>query len=205
MNERGNDHEEQQDQGASEESTFTTEQETEEVEKDTLNDIKTLRKILEEERRDAEESKKQAQEYLESLKRLKADFDNFRKREMAYRQNFVQNANRDLIFKLLSPLDDLEKALHEKNKKDADSVFLHGVDLIYRKLLSLLKDEGVSPIKAVGEKFDPEFHEALMTVSLTDREDFEVVEEIRRGYRYKDEVLRPSQVKVNRVSEEQLA
>ncbi len=206
MLERGNGREEEREQQAAEETSASMEkEEAEEAKADSLDDRDSLRKVLEEERIAAEESRKLAQEYLESLKRLKADFENFRKREMAYRQNFVQSSNRELILKLLSPLDDLEKALQEKNKQDVDSSFLNGVDLIYRKLLLLLKNEGVTPIKAVGEKFDPEFHEALMTVSLPDHEDYEVVEEIRRGYRYNDEVLRPSQVKVNRISEEQLA
>jgi len=124
---------------------------------------------------------------------------------MLYRQQFVKTANRDLILKLLPVLDDLEKALAEGQKNEVHEAFLQGVEFIYRKFLGILEKEGVRPIETRGQKFDPKYHEAMMTVSLPDREDFEIVEEIRKGYLYHDEVLRPAQVKVNRILQDRMA
>lgn len=164
-------------------------------------EVERLRTALEEEKRRVLEKEQLASEYLNDLKRIKADFDNFRKREMLYRQQFVKTANQDLILKVLPVLDDLEKAMAEGAKNEVDESFLRGVELIYRKFLGILEREGVRPIETKGQKFDPKYHEAMVVVSLPDREDFEIVEELRRGYLYHDEVLRPAQVKVNRISQ----
>lgn len=168
-------------------------------------EVERLKTALEEEKRRVSEKEQLISEYLNDLKRVKADFDNFRKREMLYRQQFVKTANRDLILKILPIIDDLEKALLEGQKNEVNTTFLQGVELIYRKFLNVLEKEGVRPIETKGQKFDPKYHEAIATVSLPDQEDFAIVEEVRKGYLYHDEVLRPSQVKVNRVSQEKMA
>uniref|UniRef100_A0A7V4TEG5 Protein GrpE n=1 Tax=Candidatus Caldatribacterium saccharofermentans TaxID=1454753 RepID=A0A7V4TEG5_9BACT len=168
-------------------------------------EVAKLRAALEEEKQKVLEKEQLANEYLNDLKRVKADFDNFRKREMLYRQQFVKTANRDLILKLLPVLDDLEKALVEGQKNEVHEAFLQGVEFIYRKFLGILEKEGVRPIETKGQRFDPKYHEAVITVSLPDREDFEIVEEIRKGYLYHDEVLRPAQVKVNRILQDRMA
>ncbi|MEN3185631.1 MAG: nucleotide exchange factor GrpE [Atribacterota bacterium] len=170
------------------------------------SEVESLRSALEEERKKTEEQGKLAEEYLDHLKRLKAEFDNFRKREMLYRQNFVKTANRDLILKILPVLDDMEKALSEGEKGGfGTDPFYQGVELIYRKFLTLLEKEGVRQLLALGQKFDPKYHEAVSTVSLPEREDYEIVEELRKGYLLHDEVMRPAQVVVNRHSEEKMA
>ncbi|MEN3184578.1 MAG: nucleotide exchange factor GrpE [Atribacterota bacterium] len=168
-------------------------------------EVERLKTALEEEKRRVSEKEQLISEYLNDLKRVKADFDNFRKREMLYRQQFVKTANRDLILKILPIIDDLEKALLEGQKNEVNTTFLQGVELIYRKFLNVLEKEGVRPIETKGQKFDPKYHEAIATVSLPGQEDFAIVEEVRKGYLYHDEVLRPAQVKVNRVSQEKMA
>lgn len=168
-------------------------------------EVERLKTALEEEKRRVSEKEQLISEYLNDLKRVKADFDNFRKREMLYRQQFVKTANRDLILKILPIIDDLEKALLEGQKNEVNTTFLQGVELIYRKFLNVLEKEGVQPIETKGQKFDPKYHEAIATVSLPDQEDFAIVEEVRKGYLYHDEVLRPAQVKVNRISQEKMA
>ncbi len=168
-------------------------------------EVEKLKVALEEEKRKVSEKEQLISEYLNDLKRVKADFDNFRKREMLYRQQFVKTANRDLISKILPVLDDMEKALFEGQKNEVSTTFLQGIELIYRKFLSVLEKEGVRPIETKGQKFDPKYHEAVATVSFPEREDFEIIEEVRRGYLYHDEVLRPAQVKVNRISQDKMA
>lgn len=170
------------------------------------SEVESLRSALEEERKKSEEQGKLAEEYLDHLKRLKAEFDNFRKREMLYRQNFVKTANRDFILKILPVLDDMEKALSEGKKGGLDAdPFYQGVELIYRKFLTLLEKEGVEQLVTLGQKFDPKYHEAVSTVFLPEREDYEIVEELRKGYLLHDEVMRPAQVIVNRLSEDKMA
>lgn len=168
-------------------------------------EVERLKVALEEEKRKVSEKEQLISEYLNDLRRVKADFDNFRKREMLYRQQFVKTANRDLILKILPVLDDFEKALLEGQKNEVNATFLQGVELIYRKLLSVLEKEGVQPIETKNQKFDPKYHEAVATVFLPEREDFEIIEEVRRGYLYHDEVLRPAQVKVNRIPQDKMA
>lgn len=176
-------------------------------EKNALQDeVERLKVALEEEKKKSEEQEKLVKEYLSDLKRLKADFDNFRKREMVYRQNFVKTANRDFILKVLPILDDMEKALVEGKRGNFDAdLFYQGVELIYRKFVNLLEKEGVKQIVVEGQKFDPKYHEAMSTASIPEREDFEIVEELRKGYLLHEEVLRPAQVKVNRISEDKMA
>lgn len=177
----------------------------EETQVSLQEEVERLKTALEEEKRKVSEKEQLANEYLNDLKRLKADFDNFRKREMLYRQQFVKTANRDLILKILPVLDDLEKALCEARKNEVDTAFLQGIELIYRKFLNVLEKEGVQPIETEGQKFDPKYHEAVATVSSPDYEDFAIVAEVRKGYLYQDEVLRPAQVKVNRLSQDKMA
>ncbi|MGQ9473738.1 MAG: nucleotide exchange factor GrpE [Candidatus Caldatribacteriaceae bacterium] len=170
------------------------------------DEVERLKVALEEEKKKFEEQEKLVKEYLSDLKRVKADFDNFRKREMVYRQSFVKTANRDLILKVLPILDDMEKALIEGKKGNFDAdPFYQGVELIYRKFVNLLEKEGVKQIVVEGRKFDPKYHEAMSIVSIPEREDFEIVEELRKGYLLYEEVLRPAQVKVNRISEDRMA
>ncbi|HPU08601.1 MAG TPA: nucleotide exchange factor GrpE [Candidatus Atribacteria bacterium] len=171
----------------------------------SLSEIEELNSLIEEQKRIIEEKEELISDYLNDLKRLKADFDNFRKRETLFRQDFVKKANRDLISKLLPILDDMERAIREAKAKNIDEAMVQGIELIYRKFLNTLEKEGVKPMETEGQKFDPKYHEAVATVCLPDYEDYEIVEEMRRGYLYQDEVLRPAQVRVNRISEDFIA
>ncbi len=170
------------------------------------DEVEKLRCALEEEKKKTKEQQKLADEYLDHLKRLKADFDNFRKREMLYRQNFVKTATRDFVVKILPILDDMEKALAEGKRQDLENdPFYQGVELIYKKFVTLLEKEGVKQLVTEGQKFDPKYHEAVTIVSTPGKEDYEVVEELRKGYLFNEEVIRPAQVKVNRISEDKMA
>lgn len=179
--------------------------ENRELEESGLSEIEELRSLVEKQKKIIEEKEKAIKDYLNDLKRLKADFDNFRKRETLFRQDFVKKANRDLIFKLLPILDDMERAIREAKAKEIDEAIVQGIELIYRKFLTILGEEGVKPIETEGQKFDPKYHEAIATVCLPDHDDYKIVEETRRGYFYQDEVLRPAQVRVNRISKDFMA
>ena len=138
-----------------------------------------------------------AAEYLEHLQRLQAEFDNYRKRVLKEQTRAVDFANEPLIAKLLEVLDEFELALIAAERQPESEGFLKGVEMVYAKLLDILRSEGLERIDAEGKPFDPEMHEALM--SGEDGEgDPHVVDVLRTGYTLKGRVIRPSGVKVSR-------
>ncbi|MGZ4913683.1 MAG: nucleotide exchange factor GrpE [Halobacteriota archaeon] len=141
--------------------------------------------------------KQQNEEYLSRLQRLQADFENFKRRTKASNEEFSKYASFDLIEELLSVSDNLERAAEAFGAEDVEGTS-QGIRLIYKQFCGILSKAGVTKVKSVGEQFDPRVHEAVMSVSYADRPDNMVVEEIQKGYRLYDKVIRPSKVKVNK-------
>jgi molecular chaperone GrpE len=130
---------------------------------------------------------------LDRLARMQAEFENVRRRNAKEQQEFRDYAAADAIKPLLPVLDSFERALTVKS--DA-AEFRNGVDLIYKQLLTALAKLSVQPIAAKGELFDPHYHEAIEMVETSDAPDHQVIEELQRGYKFKDRLLRPAMVKV---------
>jgi molecular chaperone GrpE len=161
-----------------------------------LADIETLTG-----ERDA--ARKQADEYLAALQRERAEFANYRRRTTEEREAMLGLAGEDLIRKVLALADDFDRAIDARPEAIADDPWVEGVAVIDRKLRALLESEGVSQIDAApGTPFDPREHEAIASVQGTDRADGEIVEEVRRGYRLRDRVVRPALVAVAASAEE---
>lgn len=133
---------------------------------------------------------------LDRLARLQAEFENARKRSAREQQEFREYALTDAIKVLLPIMDSFERALHIG--KGDKSELRGGVELIYKQLQDALTKLGVRPIEAKGELFDPRFHEAIEMVETTGSKDQQVLEELQRGYKLKDRLLRPAMVKVAR-------
>jgi molecular chaperone GrpE len=130
---------------------------------------------------------------LDRLARQQAEFENARRRASKEQQDYRDYALADSIKSLLPVVDSLERALHVKS----DAAELRsGVELIYKQLLAALGKLSVNPIEAKGEAFDPRYHEAIEMVETNDAPDHQVVEELQRGYKFKDRLLRPAMVKV---------
>ena len=125
--------------------------------------------------------------------RKQAEFENFRKRVTREREEFLQFAAMEVIRSLLPALDDLERALQSPGNLEE---FRAGIELIYKRLSDTLAQAGLSPIEAVGKKFDPHTHQAVDMVKTDDHEDHTVLEEYQRGYEFKGRLLRPAMVKV---------
>ena len=142
--------------------------------------------------------KEKSQEYLEMLQRLKAEFENYMKRNDEEKKEFAKYAKYDLILKLLNVMDDFERALQIKNGNED---FVKGTEMIFKQLQKTLEEEGIKPIKSLGEKFDPYKHDVIVRVEHDEHEDI-IVEEIKRGYMLKDKILRPSLVKTSRLKED---
>jgi molecular chaperone GrpE len=146
---------------------------------------------------DVEEARRQAAEYLDHLQRLKAEFDNYRKRVLKEQTRAVEMASEPLIRRLLEVLDEFDLALMAAERKPDLDRFLHGVELVYAKLQEILRSEGLERIEAEGKPFDPERHEALMQSGDGDGEAV-VADVLRQGYTMKGRVIRPAGVKVVR-------
>jgi molecular chaperone GrpE len=132
---------------------------------------------------------------LDRLARMQAEFENVRRRTVKEQQEFRDYAVADAIKSLLPVLDSLERALQVKS----DAAELRGgVDLIYKQLQAALAKLSVHPILSTGKAFDPHYHEAIEMVETTDAPDHQVIEELQRGYKLKDRLLRPAMVKVAR-------
>jgi molecular chaperone GrpE len=130
---------------------------------------------------------------LDRLARAQAEFDNARKRAVKEQQEFREYAGADAIRPLLPVLDSFERALQVRSEPGD---FRSGVELIYKQLQDALAKIGVRAIPAKGEPFDPHVHEAIEMVETSDAADHEVLEELQRGYKFKDRLLRPAMVKV---------
>jgi len=130
---------------------------------------------------------------LDRLARMQAEFENARRRASKEQQAFRDFATADAIKSLLPVIDSLERALQAKS---ATSDFRNGIELIYKQLQDALAKLGVRAIPAKGEPFDPHFHEAIEMVETSEAADHEVLEELQRGYKFKDRLLRPAMVKV---------
>jgi molecular chaperone GrpE len=151
-------------------------------------DIESIRNTLEEE-------KAKAEKYLANWQRAEADFINYKKRTEQEREETVKLANMLLILDLLPVLDDFERAFDSLPEDLTEPTWVDGIRLIYRKLKGTLETQGLSEIKAIGEAFDPAIHEA---VTQGEGEESKVVEEIRRGYKLGDRVIRPALVIVGK-------
>ena len=132
-------------------------------------------------------------EHLERLKRVAADFDNYRKRAAREQAGLVARANERLAKELLPVLDDLERALDAAESHE-EAKLVEGVRLVHRSLVGALEREGLREIETNG-KFDPHVHEALLS-QPSDREEGAVIEVMQKGYRLGDRVLRPARVVV---------
>jgi molecular chaperone GrpE len=146
---------------------------------------------------ETEKLKAERDALLDRLARLQAEFDNARKRAAREQQEFREYAAADVIKNFLPILDSFERALKAGGNA---SDFRNGVELIYRQFQDALQKSGVQPIAAVGQAFDPRIHEAVEMVDTAEVPDHQVVEELQRGYKYKDRLLRPAMVRVARNS-----
>ena len=145
---------------------------------------------------DIDAARAEAAEYLDHLRRLQAEFDNYRKRVLKEQTDAVERASVPATQRLLEVLDDFELALMSANDKPDFDRFLHGVELVYAKLADTLKAEGLERIDALGRPFDPEQHEALMQTG--EGEHLTVADVLRPGYTLRGRVIRPAGVRVNR-------
>lgn len=146
------------------------------------------------------DAQKERDEYLELAKRTKADFENFRKRIAAEVQAASTRGKGELVRELIEPVDNLERAIEAAGldpEGDSEDGLAHGVLLVFRGLRETLARNGVEVVDPKGEKFDPQWQEALSTQAVEGTESGVVVETMQKGYRLNDQLIRPARVVVS--------
>ena len=140
--------------------------------------------------------KEKVDELEDKVKRQMAEFDNFRKRTEKEKAAMFETGAKSVIEKILPVVDNFERGLATVPEEDKGSGFANGMEMIYRQLMSELEKMEVKPIAAVGEEFNPDFHNAVMQVESEEYESGVVAQELLKGYTYRDTVVRHSMVAV---------
>lgn len=153
--------------------------------------------------RELAEAQAKNEEHLYNWQRSAADFANFKRRTDHERAAVGQLSNAILIGKLLGVLDDFDRAIESVPAEQVTNPWVEGMELVERKLRTVLESEGVTAIEALGQPFDPNLHEAVVHEPTTDHPDNQVIGELQRGYRLHDRVIRPSLVRVANNPKEQ--
>jgi len=158
-------------------------------EEEQVDELETLNLEL-------ENTREKADEYLDGWQRSRAEFANFKKRVEKEQAQVYQNAAGSIIKKYLDVLDDLERALQNRPEEGDGAHWAEGIDLIYRKFLTILECEGITRMDTEGMFFDPTLHEAVTSEEDEQFESGQIIEVLQQGYKLGDRVLRPAKVRV---------
>lgn len=143
-----------------------------------------------------EEMEAKTEEYLDGWQRSRAEFANYKKRILREQAQIHQAARGEVIKLYLDIADDLERALEKKPAGGEGDIWATGIEIIFQKLISRLESEGIRPMDALGQEFDPNIHEAIMKEESEEHESGQIIEVMQEGYWIGDKVLRPAQVRV---------
>lgn len=143
-----------------------------------------------------DKSAEQIAELTDKVKRQMAEFDNFRKRSEREKSQMYEIGAKSVIEKILPVLDNFERGLGAVPEESREDPFVQGMDKIYKQLMTELENLGVKPIEAVGQEFNPDFHNAVMQVENDELESGTVAQELLKGYMYRESVVRHSMVSV---------
>ncbi len=188
--------EESEDEELEEEIEDEESEEEAEEEDSEADDHKSGKKVFGRKEKKKDKKDEKIEELTDKLTRQMAEFDNFRKRTEKEKSQMYEIGAKDIIEKILPTVDNLERGLDAVNEEEKDSPFVQGMEMVYKQLMSTLDGIGVKPIEAVGTEFNPDFHNAVMHVDDEEVGENIVVEELQKGYMYRDSVVRHSMVKV---------
>ena len=188
--------EETKEQEVAEESEADEEAAEEEVKEETTDD-----EPKEDEKSETSNKKKDKRDELiedlnDRLKRQMAEFENFRKRSEKEKTQMFDMGAKNILEKILPIVDNFERGLASAPEKEGEDGFADGMRMVYKQLLTSLEEAGLTPIEACGKPFDPEYHNAVMHIDDEAYGENEIVEELQKGYMYRDTVVRHSMVKV---------
>jgi len=163
----------------------------EEEKKEKEREVEELKKKL-------EEKEKETKEHYDRLLRVAADFENYKKRAVREKEEWVKYANEDLMKAILPFVDNLQRALNHAEKAENNQSVQEGLKLTLQQFLQTLYRFGLSPIESIGKPFDPTVHEAMIAVETEEHEPNRILEEFQKGYFLKDRLLRPATVSVSK-------
>ena len=143
------------------------------------------------------EKEKEVQEYKDKWLRAEAQFDNYKKRIMRERLDSLNYGHENITRQLLSVIDNFERFLEHANNTPNLEMLIDGIRLVHKQFLNILEKFGVKPINSIGEKFDPNIHEALLKIESSEHEPDIVIQELEKGYFLKDRILRPAKVGIS--------
>ena len=182
--------------GEAETEEIPVEDGDEEASQDDKKDSKSKTSFFGKKKKEKDKFEQQIEELTDRLKRNMAEFDNFRKRTEKEKAQMFEVGAKSIIEKILPVIDNFERGLASIPEEEAGSAFADGMNMIYKQLMNELEQAGVAPIEAVGEEFDPEYHNAVMQVENDELESGTVAQELQKGYTYRDSVVRHSMVAV---------
>lgn len=169
---------------------------SEEAETDDEGDEKESGKSFFGKKKKKDKKDEKIEELTDRLTRQMAEFDNFRKRTDREKSQMYEIGAKDVIDKIIPVVDNFERGLAAVTEEEKENPFVIGMEQIYKQLMTTLEGIGVKPIEAVGNEFDPDFHNAVMHVEDEEVGENIIVEEFQKGYMYRDSVVRHSMVKV---------
>lgn len=191
-----------QDENLTEENLTGAEAETEETaenpegEKETVKEEKKEKKKKDKADKKQDALKEKIDELEDRVKRQMAEFDNFRKRTEKEKTAMFETGAKSVIEKILPVVDNFERGLASVPEEEKGSGFAQGMEMIYKQLMTELENMEVKPIPAVGEEFNPDFHNAVMQVESEEYGSGVIAQELQKGYTYRDSVVRHSMVAV---------
>ena len=161
-----------------------------------LDQATTDQLALEDLQVELEEALAKGEEYLDGWQRARAEFANYKKRVEREQAQIYQTTTGNIIKRYLEIIDDLDLALKNRPQDGDGASWANGIEIIYRKLLTILENEGVTPMETEGEFFDPNLHEAITSEPNDDYESGQIIEVVKQGYLLGERVLRPAVVRV---------
>ena len=182
-------------------ATKTEETKAETVQEEIIEEAPENTPETEKEKKEAKKDKKdpkdaQIEDLTDRLRRTMAEFDNFRKRTEKEKSAMFEIGAKDIIERILPVIDNFERGLASIPEDAKGSAFANGMEMIYKQLLKNLEDAGVKPIEALGQPFDPNFHNAVMHIEDEKFGENIISQELQKGYMYRDSVVRHSMVAV---------
>ena len=186
--------ENQSESEAGPEACEDVQEETEAAEDEEDKSVKEKKRFGRKNKKDKKDEK--IEELTDRLTRQMAEFDNFRKRTEKEKSQMYEIGAKDIIEKILPVVDNFERGLAAVPEEEQSNPFAEGMEKIYKQLMTTLEEVGVKPIEAVGNEFNPDFHNAVMHVEDEELGENIVAEEFQKGYTYRDSVVRHSMVKV---------
>lgn len=176
------------------EGTVEETEEVEEVSEEESTEEGTKKSLFGKKKKDKKDE--QIEELTDRLKRQMAEFDNFRKRTEKEKTQMYEIGAKSVIEKILPVIDNFERGFASVTEEEKANPFVEGMDKVYKQMMTTLSEIGVTPIEALGEEFNPDFHNAVMHVEDEEAGENVIVEEFQKGYLYKETVVRHSMVKV---------